>query len=110
MMHFYRAQQHQVLGSGQFGTVKKGIWNSNGVRVEVALKMLKEDSETDTDKIKLLQEAVIMAQFQHANVLYLHGVARQGEAVGLLEQNFFIKAKFVVVFPWSDYNCDGACT
>lgn len=63
----------------------------------MALKMLKEDSETDTDKIKLLQEAVIMAQFQHANVLYLHGVARQGQAVGLLEQNFLICCCFSLV-------------
>lgn len=46
---------------------------------EVALKTLK--TEENVDMIKLLQEAVIMVQFQHPNVLYLYGVAGQDEMV-----------------------------
>ena len=43
-------------------------------------------SETyDTEnEIKLLQEAIIMGQFQHPNVLTLYGVVTQGNPV-LLE-------------------------
>ena len=48
---------------------------------EVALKTLKKG--LDTDYIKLLQEAVIMVQFQHKNVLNLYGVARSDEAVSV---------------------------
>lgn len=74
-----RAQQH--LGSGQFGSVEKGVWRRNGKEMEVALKTMKESEGMEEDKIKFLQEAVMMAQFQHPNVLYLCGVARQGETV-----------------------------
>ena len=40
---------------------------------EVALKTLKADS-SEEDKVKFLQEAAIMAQFKHPNVITLHGV------------------------------------
>ena len=41
--------------------------------IEVAIKTL-NDRATEGDKIKFLQEAAIMAQFDHTNVLKLHGV------------------------------------
>ena len=47
--------------------------------MEVALKTLNNNSSQD--KIKLLQEAAIMVQFYHPNVLHLHGVARQAKSV-----------------------------
>ena len=64
------------LGSGQFGNVEKGMWQSK----EVALKSLKTDS-TDEDKVKFLQEAAIMAQFKHPNIVTLHGVVSNKEPV-----------------------------
>ena len=67
------------MGSGQFGSVTSGVWRKGGCDKQVAIKSLKK--EEDADKIKLLQEAVIMVQFQHPNVLYLHGAARQGDTV-----------------------------
>ncbi len=78
-----RAQQH--LGSGQFGTVERGVWHRNGEDVEVALKTLNNSQDKSQDKIKLLQEAAIMVQFYHVNVLYLYGVARQHETVSRTE-------------------------
>ena len=65
-----------VLGEGQFGTVRQGVWrNTFGSRsaLEVAVKTLKSDSE-ERDKVKFLQEAAIMAQFRHPNVVTLYGV------------------------------------
>ena len=41
--------------------------------IDVAVKTLNETA-TERDKIKFLQEASIMAQFDHTNVLKLHGV------------------------------------
>ncbi len=68
------------MGSGQFGTVDRGLWQSPvGVR-EVAVKTLKTTS-TEDDKIKFLQEAAINGQFQHRNVVKLYGVVTMGEPV-----------------------------
>ena len=41
--------------------------------MEVAIKALSDDAN-DKDKIRFLQEAVIMCQFDHQNVIKLHGV------------------------------------
>ena len=64
------------LGSGQFGTVNKGEWGT----MEVAVKTLKTDAKEE-DKVKFLQEAAIMGQFNHPNVVKLHGVITMGEPV-----------------------------
>ena len=64
------------LGSGQFGNVEKGTWQSKGV----ALKTLKTGS-IEEDKVKFLQEAAIMAQFKHPNIVTLHGVVSDKEPV-----------------------------
>ena len=70
------------LGSGQFGTVNKGVWQSPGGAVEVAVKMLKSGSD-ETDEVKFLQEAAIMGQFKHTNVIKLHGVVTVGKPVSV---------------------------
>ena len=70
------------LGSGQFGTVNKGVWQSPGGAVEVAVKMLKSGSD-ETDEVKFLQEAAIMGQFKHPNVIKLHGVVTVGKPVSI---------------------------
>ena len=49
--------------------------------IEVALKTLYIGS-SKADKVKFLQEAAIMAQFRHPNVILLFGVIIKGEPVG----------------------------
>ena len=69
------------LGSGQFGVVYKGVWKSpSRSEVEVAVKTLKEGSGEE-DRVKFLQEAAIMGQFKHPNVVTLYGVVSEGEPV-----------------------------
>ena len=69
------------LGSGQFGVVYKGVWKSpSRGEVEVAVKTLKEGSGEE-DRVKFLQEAAIMGQFKHPNVVTLYGVVSEGEPV-----------------------------
>ena len=70
------------MGSGQFGTVHKGEWlaSEGGERIEVAVKTLKEGA-SEEDKVKFLQEAAIMGQFSHPNVIKLYGVVAEGEPV-----------------------------
>lgn len=69
------------LGSGEFGSVKQGVWTDiYNQTVDVALKTLKHDSSS-RDRLKFLQEAAIMAQFKHPNVLMLYGVVTQTQSV-----------------------------
>lgn len=68
------------MGSGQFGTVHKGLWQSPGETIEVAVKTLNAGA-TENDKVKFLQESAINGQFQHPNVVQLHGVVTVGEPV-----------------------------
>ena len=73
-----------MLGSGQFGTVYKGVLGSGGGggEVEVAVKTLKEGSGEE-DRVKFLQEAAIMGQFKHHNVVTMYGVVTEGEPVSV---------------------------
>ena len=74
------------LGSGQFGTVHKGVWSHSKGTIEVAIKTLKDDA-TQTDRVKFLQEAAIMGQFRHPSVIQLYGVAARGNTVSLVATN-----------------------
>ena len=70
------------LGSGQFGDVFHGTWECSRGSIEVAVKTLKESSDED-DKVRFLQEAAIMGQFKHPNVVTMHGVVTEGEPVSI---------------------------
>ncbi|XP_019850411.1 PREDICTED: uncharacterized protein LOC100638128 isoform X2 [Amphimedon queenslandica] len=61
------------LGSGQFGSVCKGVWQSPTGPLEVATKTLTGNT-SDDDRVKFLQEAAIMGQFHHPNVVKLYGM------------------------------------
>ena len=56
------------------------MWQNGMKDIQVALKLLKEGA-SDIDKVKLLQEAAIMAQFTHPNVVSLYGVVSKTEPV-----------------------------
>ena len=68
------------LGSGEFGVVKRGVWSVGGEEREVAVKTL-ADGSTEEKRIQFLQEAAIMGQFKHPNVITLHGVLMEKEPV-----------------------------
>ncbi len=53
-----------------------------GGKVEVAVKTLKEGSGEE-DRVKFLQEAAIMGQFKHHNVVTMYGVVTDGEPVSV---------------------------
>ena len=69
-----------VLGSGEFGTVSKGIWESPMGGMDVAVKQL-QPGASEEEKVKFLQEAAINGQFRHPNVVKLMGVVTTGEPV-----------------------------
>ena len=76
----------EELGSGQFGTVSKGVWMYLNESMEVAVKTLAKPA-TEMSKVKFLQEAAIMGQFYHPNIVRLHGVVTVGDPV-MLEKVF----------------------
>ena len=79
---FYRIQEQ--LGSGEFGVVSRGLLSSTTGDVEVAVKMLNTDA-SDKDRLRFLQEAAIMCQFDHQNMIKLHGVVTEASAMIVLE-------------------------
>ena len=69
------------LGSGEFGVVAHALLHEN---TEVAVKTLNEQSN-EKDKLRFLQEAAIMCQFDHQNVIKLHGVVTEAPIMIVLE-------------------------
>jgi len=79
----------KVIGSGEFGTVYNGVWfpsesqnkgtlpeqkhKHNPLGEEVAVKCM-DDTSTEKEQVKFLQEAAIMAQFNHPNIITLLGI------------------------------------
>ena len=80
------------LGSGQFGTVNKGIWQCLASTVEVAVKTLQSNA-SQKDRVKFLQEAAINGQFRHPNVVNLLGVATVGDPVS--KQKYFVLSLYI---------------
>ena len=73
------------LGSGEFGVVAHGKWTQSPHKeVEVAIKMLNPDA-SDKDRLRFLQEAAIMCQFDHKNVIKLYGVVTESPIMIVLE-------------------------
>ncbi|XP_065899833.1 uncharacterized protein [Dysidea avara] len=69
------------LGSGEFGKVAHGLLNGN---VEVALKTLNA-GVNEKERVRFLQEAAIMCQFDHENVIKLFGVVTEAPVMIVLE-------------------------
>ena len=72
------------LGTGQFGKVCKAVWTEGGEETEVAVKTLTDSANT----VKFLQEAAIISQFRHPNILTLHGVVSAGHPVSITIHTF----------------------
>ena len=78
------------LGSGEFGVVRRGVWSVGGEEREVAVKSL-ADGSTEEKRIQFLQEAAIMGQFKHPNVISLHGILLHSKQVRLSFLSFISK-------------------
>ncbi len=74
----------RYLGCGQFGNVEEGVWTNDNTKTRVALKKLNEDA-SPLDRVKFLQEAAIMTQFDHSNVIKLLGIVHKNNDVGPIQ-------------------------
>ena len=73
--------------------VNKGEWQSDQGPVEVAVKTLKRGS-SEEDTVRFLQEAAIMGQFRHPNIVQLLGVVTLSEPVKCSENEMIIMFLF----------------
>lgn len=55
----------------------KAYWKNE---IEVAVKSMPPDTDIE-ERVKLLQEAAMMGQFRHPNVVQLHGIVTAGTSV-----------------------------
>ncbi|XP_065195184.1 uncharacterized protein LOC135826503 isoform X2 [Sycon ciliatum] len=68
-----------LIGRGNFGEVHKATWiQGEDKELLVAIKSLKKNA-TEKEKGDFLKEAVIMGQFNHVNIVRLHGVVDADE-------------------------------
>ena len=65
---------------GEFVDVHKGAWKGRKNDLDVVVKTLKSNAPQE-EKIKLLQEAAIMGQFHHPNILQFYGVVNEDATV-----------------------------
>eukprot|EP00800_Vazella_pourtalesii_P015708 TRINITY_DN4310_c1_g1_i2.p1 TRINITY_DN4310_c1_g1~~TRINITY_DN4310_c1_g1_i2.p1 ORF type:complete len:838 (-),score=123.43 TRINITY_DN4310_c1_g1_i2:133-2646(-) len=81
-------QKESYIGSGEFGMVYKGSWDTGQKTIEVAMKILKSSDESV--KTAFMREAAIMGQFSHPNVLTLLGILSLTEPFMIVTE--FMKA------------------
>ena len=68
------------MASGGFVEVHKGAWKGKKRDLDIVVKSLKRNAPQE-EKIKLLQEAAIMDQFHHPNILQFYGVVNEEATV-----------------------------
>ena len=94
------------LGSGQFGTVNKGVWQSPSGLVTVAVKQLQLKA-AELDRVRFLQEAAIMGQFYHPNVITLHGVVTKDDPVNQPHTHPLACCIIMLAASCADYDSTG---
>ena len=77
----------------------RGYWKSADYSVEVAVKTLSNQHGPD-GRLKLLQEAAIMSQFRHPNVVKLYGVVCDEQQVHI--GFFMLTLELVLLFISSE--------
>ena len=72
----------EILAAGEFVDVHKGAWKGRKSDLDIVVKSLKSNAPQE-EKIKLLQEAAIMGQFHHPNILQFYGVVNEEPTVSI---------------------------
>ena len=91
MTDYFCARLMKAIGSGEFGNVCKAVWSISGTTKEVAVKTLKPGS-SENDRVRFLQEAAIMGQFNHPFVVKLYGVVTVEDPVSVFVSKTHIHA------------------
>lgn len=76
--YYCRFKSH--IGHGQFGSVQKAKLSYSTSTMDVAVKVMKP-SILENAQVKFLQEAAIMGQFFHSNIIKLYGIVTLNKPV-----------------------------
>ena len=102
-MYKYCTRTLEELGTGEFGVVTHGKWiQSSNQEVEVAVKTLNNNA-SDKDRLRFLQEAAIMCQFDHQNLIKLHGVVTEAPIMIVLEYMSHGDLQNLLINLWFEY-------
>ncbi|MEE2640970.1 MAG: protein kinase [Planctomycetota bacterium] len=82
-----------VLGEGGMGIIYEA--HQTALNRAVAIKMLKPESDSESQRMKFLSEAVLTGTLQHPNIIALHDIARDQD------ENLFYSMKKINGQPWS---------
>ena len=74
--------------------MSKAQWSISGTTKEVAVKTLKPGS-SENDRVRFLQEAAIMGQFNHPYVVKLYGVVSLDDPVSSFCFKFVSKSIYI---------------
>lgn len=87
--------------------MSKGLWNSKNnahssgfISIEVAIKKSGDDS-SEEDRVLFLQEAVVMGQFNHPNIVRILAVFIHQELVTLMHYSFPQKGSKIIIFSFA---------
>lgn len=69
--------------------MSRGVWHTEQGDLDIAVKMLNNHA-TERDKVRFFQEAAIIGQFKHPNIVRLHGVVTVEEPVSQRREFFFL--------------------
>ncbi|XP_062503340.1 dual specificity protein kinase splB-like [Corticium candelabrum] len=69
------------LGSGEFGTVYKAKWKKSQQDRSLIVAVKTLNANEPGRHVKFLREAAIMGQFNHKNVVALHGIVLAGKPI-----------------------------
>ena len=98
------ARLKEQLGSGQFGTVYRGLWrkesesggedeSDEAAVMEVAVKSLGKDA-SEEERLMFLKEAAIMGQFSHPYIVKILGIIDNEQVSELIVQSLFLVINF----------------
>nr|XP_046223992.1 tyrosine-protein kinase SYK-like [Oncorhynchus gorbuscha] len=73
------------LGSGNFGTVMKGIYNMRKTEKPVAVKILKNDDNNPAVKEEMLREANVMQQLDNPYIVRMIGICEAESLMLVME-------------------------
>ncbi|XP_055956360.1 tyrosine-protein kinase SYK-like [Patella vulgata] len=73
------------LGSGQFGSVVKGICRMDKKKIPVAIKTLKNEELVPGVEPELYKEAKVMQELDHKNIVRLIGICKSDSIMLVLE-------------------------
>lgn len=74
----------KLIGQGHFGSVFKGYLVTENEKVDVAIKTLHQNENREKHATQFLQEAYVMKNFKHSNVMQLVGLCMDMEETPLV--------------------------